>query len=125
MRTSPTCTHDSPYLIRSAWVINYWLVDANTHVLSPIITTNVGVAKPSIVTANLETNAAKEEVDKYVSTTTALLIMDPYESEALMRLIASLFENESSAKVDTLIDTTISLNFCYGQWFLQRLKKCF
>jgi hypothetical protein len=58
VRTSPTCTYDPPDLIPSAWVINYWLIDGNTAVLSPMIPTNVGILKPNIVTTNLETNAA-------------------------------------------------------------------
>jgi hypothetical protein len=60
MRTSPIGTYDPPHLIPSAWVINYWLIDANTPVLSPMITTSVGVLKPNIVTTNLETNATIE-----------------------------------------------------------------
>jgi hypothetical protein len=59
MRTSPTCTYGPLDLIPFAWAIYYWLIiDANTHVLSSIITTNVGVLKPNIVTSNLESNAA-------------------------------------------------------------------
>jgi hypothetical protein len=58
MRTSLTCTYDPPDLIPSAWVINYWPIDANTHVLSPLITTNVGILKPNILTTILETNAS-------------------------------------------------------------------
>jgi hypothetical protein len=63
MRTSPTFTYDPPNLIPSAWAIYYLLIDANTHILSRMITTNVGVLKPNVVTDNLETNAAIEPVD--------------------------------------------------------------
>ena len=34
MRTTPTGTHTTSDIITSAWVINYWLIDANTHILS-------------------------------------------------------------------------------------------
>ena len=54
MRTPPKGTYDSPYLILSAWVINYWLIDANTHVLSPSMPTNVVILKPDIVTTNMQ-----------------------------------------------------------------------
>ena len=33
MRTTPSGTYEPPNIITSAWVINYWLIDANTHVL--------------------------------------------------------------------------------------------
>jgi hypothetical protein len=85
MRTYPTCTYYPPILILSVWVINYWLVDAKTHVLSPMITTYVGVLKPNLVTTSLETNAAIEATNKHLSTTTALVIMDSYAPKALMR----------------------------------------
>ena len=86
MRTSPTRTYDPRDLIPSTWVINYRLINANTHLLSPMLTTNVSVLKPNIVTSNLETNATIEyAADKHLSTTTILVIMDSYELEALMR----------------------------------------
>ena len=79
MRTYLTTTCDSPDLIASTWVIDEWLIDEDTPVLSLLITTNIGILKPNIVTSNLETNAAIEAADKYVATTTALKIMDPYK----------------------------------------------
>jgi hypothetical protein len=63
MRTSPTYTNDPPGLIPSAWANDYGLIDVNTHVLSPMITTNLGVLKPYMVTANLEANATIEAVN--------------------------------------------------------------
>jgi hypothetical protein len=72
VRTSPTGTYDPLGLIPYAWAINYWLIDANTRVLSPIITNHVGVLnKPNIVTANLGANVGIEATNKYVSTTEA------------------------------------------------------
>jgi hypothetical protein len=38
-------------------------------------------------------------------------VMDPYEAEALMRFNATVSLNGLSAKADTIIDTTTSLNF--------------
>ena len=55
-----------------------------------MITTNVGILKPKICTANLETNAIIEAADKYVSTATALKIMDSYVTEDLMRFNATI-----------------------------------
>jgi hypothetical protein len=60
MRTSPTCTYDPPSLIPFAWVINYWLTFAYTHVLYLMIARNVGVLKLDIVTNKVETNATIE-----------------------------------------------------------------
>jgi hypothetical protein len=39
------------------------------------------------------------------------LPMDPYEAEALMRFNSTILFNRLSAKANTLIDTTASLNF--------------
>ena len=126
MRTSPTCTHDPPDLIPSAWVINYWLIDANTPVLSPLITTNVGVLKPRIGTTKLEVNATIEAADTFFSTTDAMVIMDPCEPEALMRFATSFSLNELSTKADTLIDKASSLNFVSKEFVISNVfyKDC-
>jgi hypothetical protein len=58
MRTTPTCAYEPPDIITFAWVINYWLIDTNTHVLSPLMNTSVSTLKPNIVTTQLEANAA-------------------------------------------------------------------
>ncbi len=50
-------------------------------------------------------------VDENLSTTTALVIMNPYEAEAHMRFNASVSYNGLSSEVDALIDTATSLNF--------------
>ena len=46
-----------------------------------------------------------------MSTTKALVIINPYDAEALMRFTASVSCSGMSSKVDTLIDTSTSLNF--------------
>jgi len=111
MRTTLVGINDPPVLIPSAPAIDYWLIDADTPVLLPWITTNVGVLKPRIVTANLETNAAMEVADKYLSVAVALVIMDPYDPGALTRFTALISLNGLTTKADALIDTTTSLNF--------------
>jgi len=58
MRTTPTCTYEPPNISIPAWVINYRLIDANTHVLASLMNTSVGLLKPNIVTTQLEANAA-------------------------------------------------------------------
>jgi len=50
MRTTTLGTYDPPDLITHVWVINYWLIDANTLVLSPLMNTCVGALKPNIST---------------------------------------------------------------------------
>ncbi len=67
-----------PDIVTSAWVINYRLINANTHVLSPLMNTNVSNRKPNIVTTQLEANAAIEAANKYLSATTTMVVMDPY-----------------------------------------------
>ena len=44
--------------------------------------TSVGTLKPNIVTTQLEANpnATIEAANKYLSTTTAMVVMDPYEA---------------------------------------------
>ena len=86
------------------------MIDANTHVLSSIIISNVGVLKPDIVANNLETHAPITTENNNLLTSVALVIMDPYELEDLMLFVASVSLNGFSAKADTLIDTTTSLN---------------
>jgi hypothetical protein len=91
--------------------MNYWLIDANTHVLSPLITTNVGVVKPNIVTTNFETNAAIQAIDTYLSTTIALVFMEPYALDDLMRFTASVSLNGLTTKTNYGIDTPVALSF--------------
>jgi len=111
MRTTPTCAYEPPDIITSAWVSNYWLIDANTHVLSPLMNTSANTLKPKIVTTQLEANAAIKAANKYLSPTTAMVVMDLYEVEALVRFNATVIFNGLSAKADTLFDTAASLNF--------------
>jgi len=83
-----------------------------TSVLSPLLTTYVSILKPNIVRAELKPKVAIEAANENLSTTVALMIMNPYEAEALMRFTASVPCNGLSSKADTLIDTAASLNFC-------------
>jgi len=78
-------------IITSAWIINYWLVDANTHVLSPLMNTSVSTLKPNIVTTQLEANVAIEVANEYLSAETTMVVMDPYEAEALIRFNVTSF----------------------------------
>jgi hypothetical protein len=105
MRTTPTCTYDPPVLSTFAWVLHYWLIDASASVLSPTIATNLSLLKPIIVITKLKSYAAIKEADNYLSSTIAMVIMDPWETEALMRFIATMSFNGLSSKADTLIDT--------------------
>ena len=88
MRTSPTFTYGPPDLIPSTWSINFWLIDSNTQVLSPLLTNNVSNLKPNIVKIESEPEVAIETAHENLSTKIALVIMNPYETEALMRVTA-------------------------------------
>ncbi len=101
----------TPDIITSAWVVNYWLKDAATHVLSPLMNTSVNTLKPGIITTKLEANEAIKAANKHLLATTAMVVMDPYEAEVRMRFNATVVLNGLSAKADTLINTATSLNF--------------
>ena len=73
--------------------------------------TSVSTLKPDIVTTQLEANAAIEAANTYLSSTTAMVIIYPYEAKVVMRFNATFVLNGMSAKANTLIDTTASLNF--------------
>jgi len=83
-RTTPTCAYEPPDLITSTCFVNCWLIDANTHVLSPTIATKVNVLKPSIVISELEPNVDIQAIYEYVSASVAMVIVNPYAAEALM-----------------------------------------
>ncbi len=74
--------------------------------MSPLLTTNVNNLKPSIVEAELAIETANENLP----TSPALVIMNPYEIEALIRFTPSVSYDGLSSKADALIDTTTSLN---------------
>jgi hypothetical protein len=111
MMTTSTSTYEPPDIIIFAWAINYWLIDANTHVFLPLMNTIVSTLKPDIVTTHLEANAAIEAANKYLLTAIVMVVMDSYEAEALMRFNATIVFNGLPAKADTLIETIVSLNF--------------
>ena len=64
MKSTQTGTYEPPDIITSTWVINYLLIDTNTHVLSPLMNTSVKTLKPNIVTTQLEANAAMKAANK-------------------------------------------------------------
>jgi hypothetical protein len=111
MRTSPTSTYVPSDLLPSIWSVHFWLIDANTLVLSSLLTTNVNNLKPNFVKIEPELEAVIETIDENLPMAAALVIMDPYEVEALMRFIASVSYDGLTSKAYTLIDTTASLNF--------------
>ena len=118
MRTSPTGTYDPHDQIPSTWPINFWLIDANTPVLPPLLTTHVINLKPNIVRNESKPESALETANENISTTIALVIMNPYEAETLMRFNAFVSYNDLSSKADTLIDTAASLNFVSKDFFV-------
>jgi hypothetical protein len=59
----------------------------------------------------LEPEAAIEAASKYLSASTTMVTMDPYEAKAHMRLTATMAYYGLSSKPDTLIDTAASINF--------------
>ena len=55
--------------------------------------------------------AAIKAANIYLSASTSIAVMDPYEAEALMRFNATIAFNGLSAYANTLIGTSASLNF--------------
>ena len=106
MRISPTCTYVPSNLLPSIWHVNFWLIDANTPILSPLLTTNVNNLKPNNVKIESELDTAAKIVDEKLSTTSALVIMNPYEAEALMRFIAVVSYTCLTSEANTLIETS-------------------
>ena len=122
MRPTLIGSYDPPDVIKSIWVINYWVIDVDT----PIMGTTSAIAKVADTataqskaepptdspTNKSESEAVIEAADKYLSTTTAMVIMNPVEKVSLMRFTAVVNIQENiSSKADTLIDTAASLNF--------------
>ncbi len=85
MRTTPTCTYEPPDIIKSAWVINFWLIDANTLVWSPLMNTSVNTLKPNIVTTQLEANEAIKTSNKYLSAATDMIVEKKERKKSLTR----------------------------------------
>ncbi len=54
MRTTPTCIYDPPDLIPIAWLVNFWLIDANTLVLSLLLSIDSSNLKPNFATTELK-----------------------------------------------------------------------
>jgi hypothetical protein len=71
----------------------------------------VNVLKPSIVTTELVPNVAIQATCEYLSATTAMVLMNPCEAEALMRLTAMVSCNRLSVNADIIIETAASSNF--------------
>jgi hypothetical protein len=77
MRTTPSTTYDPLDLIPTAWSINFVLIDANTPVLSPLLTAYANNLKPTIITTELKPGAAIDATDKYLAERVTLVIMNP------------------------------------------------
>jgi hypothetical protein len=126
MKTTPTCTCDPFYPIPTAWPIDSWLIDANTPVLSQLLNTDASNLKSNVVTTELKLEVAIIEEDNSLSTTSAIVIMDPYQAKALMRFTATVSYKELSSRADTLIDVAASLSFDSKQFGMDNgfYKEC-
>ena len=92
MRTISTGSYHPLDLITFAWVVNFALIDTNIHMLAPSLTTDGSVLKPILVTVELEPNKAIKAAHIFFSNT-AMVSMDSYEAEAVMRFTASMSYN--------------------------------
>jgi hypothetical protein len=85
MRPTLTGSYDPLDVIKSIWVINYWVIDVDT----PIMDTTSAIAKAADTAAaqskaktptdsptnELESKTTLEAADKYLSTTAAMVII--------------------------------------------------
>ena len=86
MRPTKTGTYDPPNLIKSISIINYWVIDADTHVLTPLLiaTPATHAIVDDAISALVADETTIEAADKYLSSS-ALMRMNPHESQSLMR----------------------------------------
>jgi hypothetical protein len=126
MRPSPTGNYDPPDVIKSIWVINYWVIDIDVpaststslaststskHTAATKAATESVTIQPAFTSNDIEAQTAIKAADKYLSTASALVVMNPLENQALMRFTAMVSQENLSSKADILIDTAASLNF--------------
>ncbi len=121
MRPTTTDSYDPLDVIKSIWVINYWVIDVDP----PIMATTPAIVKaPETIAAQsetglptdsptneLESESAIEAAYKYSSAAVALGVMNPSEKKSLMRFTASVSQENLTSKAGTFIDTAASLNF--------------
>ncbi len=96
------------------------MIDVDTPIMATTPTTikaeEITLAQSTELPINSPTNEWKSEAvieatDRYLSTATALVVMNPSEKNSLMRFAAVVSQENLTSKADTLIDTTASLNF--------------
>jgi len=76
MRPTTTCIYDPPEFIKSIWVINYWAIDVDTHIMAttPAIESKGDLTTPPIIddlptdthTNGMEPEAAIDAVGKHL-----------------------------------------------------------
>ncbi len=125
--TRPTAigSYNPPNHIKYIWVINLWVIEANTPKLKPTLAIVSSITAPT-TTANdmpidnlpneMESEAAIQAVDKYLLATYDLVVMHPLENHSLMRFNDVVFQENLTSNVDTLIDTASRLNFVIKQF---------
>ncbi len=121
MRPTTTCSYGPLDFIKPIWVIHYWVIDADTPIMvtTPTIVNDEGLTTPPIIndlptetlTNEREFEAAIDAADTYLSTTYALVVMNPLEHSSLMRFTDVVSQENITSKAGTLIDMAASLNF--------------
>jgi len=99
--------------IKSIWIINYRVIDADTPIIAPsptivsTTTTFINAIPIDNSIENTKSEATIEAVYRYLSATIALVVMNPLENHSRMRFTQEIL----TSKANTLIDTATSLNF--------------
>jgi hypothetical protein len=72
---------------------------------------------PIDISANeMESQAAIQATDKYLSATTALVVINLLEDHSLMQFTVVVSQENLTSKANTLVDTRTSLNFASKQF---------
>ena len=97
------------------------MIDADTHIMAttPTIVNDGDLTTPPIIddlptatqTNGIESEAAIDAYDKYLSAAAALVAMNPLENHSLMRFLVVVSQENITSKAETWIDTADSLNF--------------
>ncbi len=93
--------------VKVTWLINYWVVDKDTHVkASPTHLKSV------IVSLNVGDASSKTDVaSQWLPTTTKLTIMDTNQHDPLMKLPISIEHDSLQYHTNVSINSTTTLHF--------------
>jgi hypothetical protein len=113
--TKPSPLGKKHTVVKTPWLIIYWVIDKDTHVkVLPTPLTSM-VSSSKLRNANSESDIASH----WLPTAATLTIMDPTQPEPVMKIPISIEHDYMQYHTSVLIDSTTTLNFA-SQNFLTR-----